>query len=112
MAVPLNKNPDDDTGHNGQKLKETATFAIRYRNPTRSRTVRASVHTVGRSFELSYRTGAALAMGPRVRTPSLDRADPQDSFKSGDFDGSRALGKKGKEGKFWTPVLKIWHRPC
>jgi hypothetical protein len=32
-------------------------FAIRYRNPTHSRTVRASVHTEGRSFELSYRTG-------------------------------------------------------
>jgi hypothetical protein len=24
----------------------------------------------------------------------------------------RALRKKGKEGKFWTPVLKNWRRPC
>jgi hypothetical protein len=40
-------------------------FAIRYQNLTRCRTVRASVHTVGRSFEVSYRTGAALAMGSK-----------------------------------------------
>jgi hypothetical protein len=79
-------------------------------------------HVVGRSELLFTRKdgllncptvqGRRLPWGPRVRTPSLDRADPQDSFKSGDFDGGRALGKKGKEGKFWTPVLKIWHRPC
>jgi hypothetical protein len=44
-------------------------FAIRYRNPTRCQTVRASVHTGGRSFELSYRTGAALAMGSKSPDP-------------------------------------------
>jgi hypothetical protein len=40
--------------------KKRRLFAIRYRNPPLCRTVRDSVHTAGRSFELSYRTGAAL----------------------------------------------------
>ena len=71
-------------------------------------------HVVGRSELLFTRKdgllncptvqGRRLPWGPRVRTPSLDRADPQDSFKSGDFDGGRALGpKKGKEEKFGMP---------
>ena len=99
-AVPLNKNPGDATGHNGQKLKREGDFLP---SDTEIR------HVVGRSELLFTRKdgllncptvqGRRLPRGPRVRTPSLDRDDPQDSFKSGDFDGGRALGKNGKEGK-------------